>query len=116
ADDYQLARHLLVKPMARLLGGKVSDPARRFYDRLEKWAAGEFTTSQAKGRETSSKSAVYGWLAELHDAGMVEMVEAGRGRTPARWKLTGSSPDDGELVGLPAVEEVCPESTWKNGH
>src|SRR5262249_50880134 len=104
------------KPMARLLGDKVSDPARRFYDRLAKWATGEFTTSEAKGRETSSKSAVYGWLAELHDAGLLEMVEAPPGRTPARWKLTGNELNDGGPVGLPRVEDVFPELTWKRGH
>jgi hypothetical protein len=116
ADDYQLARHLLSKPFSRLLGDKVSDPARRFFDRLVMWARGEFTTSEAKGRETSSKSAVYGWLAELHDAGMLELVLAGRGRTPARWKLIGNSPDDGGPTGLPAVEEVCPESACTSGN
>jgi hypothetical protein len=115
-DDYQLARRLLVKPMTRLLGDKVSDPARRFYDRLAKWATGEFTSNEAKSRETSSKSAVYGWLTELHDAGLVEMVEASRGRTPARWKLSDSAPDEGVRVGLPAVEDVSPGSTWKHGH
>jgi hypothetical protein len=116
ADDYQLARHLLAKPLARLLGGKLSDPARRFYDRLAKWAGGEFTTIEAKGRETSSKSSVYGWLAELHEAGILDKVEAPRGRTPARWKLTGITQDDGGAARLPAVEEVCPESTWKREH
>jgi hypothetical protein len=114
-DDYQLARHLLAAPMSRLLGGRVSAPARRFYDRLVKWATGEFTTSEAKNRETSSKSAVYGWVAELHDAGLVEMVEAPRGRTPARWKPTGMAPDDGGRGGLPTVEDVFPESAWKHG-
>jgi hypothetical protein len=116
ADDYQLARHLLVKSMTRLLGGRVSDPARRFYDRLAKWATEEFTSNQAKSRETSSKSAVYGWLTELHEAGLVEMVEASRGRTPARWKLTGSAPDEGVRAALPSVEAVFPESTWQHGH
>jgi hypothetical protein len=117
ADDYQLARRLLSKPLSRLLGGKVSDPARRFYDRLANWAhGGEFTTTEARRRETNSQTAVYGWLDQLHDAGIVEMVEAPRGRSPARWKLTGNGPDDGGPPGLPTVEDVCPESAWKSGN
>jgi hypothetical protein len=117
ADDYQLARHLLAKPMSRLLGGKVSDPARRFRDRLAQWAAGDFTTSEAKRHDVSSKSAVYGWLSELHDAGMLEMVDPGRGRTPTKWKLAGTAAtDEREPLALPTVEQVFPELAYKRGH
>jgi hypothetical protein len=115
AEDYQLARHLLAKPMARLLGGGVSDPARRFYRGLEKWATGEFITDQAKQHESNCKSSVYGWLHELHEAGVVELVEASRGSRPARWKLTGSPPDDPACVTLPTVEAVFPELTQNPG-
>jgi hypothetical protein len=115
-DDYHLARRLLAKPLARLLRNRVSDPARRFADRLAGWVTREFTSSEAKGRETNCKSAVYGWLGELHEAGILEMVEPSRGPTPARWKLTGSVPADEGGSGFPTLEEVFPEVDWTHGH
>ena len=71
AEDYQIARHLLLKPMARLLGNGLSEPARRFFDRLQAWASGTFTSAEAKKRERNSKSSVHGWLNELHEAGLL---------------------------------------------
>lgn len=113
-EDYQIARHLLSKPMARLLGSGVSDPARRFLQRLTAWAKGEFTATAAKLRETSSKSAVHGWLSELHESGLVEQVQAGRGRTPACWRLTDTAHDADTGI-LPTLQDVFPESTWTHG-
>jgi hypothetical protein len=113
-EDYQLARHLLLKPMARLLGGGLADPTRRFHERLSAWAKGEFTTTEAKRREQSSKSAVSGWLAELHDVGFVELVEASRGRTPATWRLADPA-HDANVGNLPAIKEVFPDLTWTHG-
>jgi hypothetical protein len=108
--DYQLARHLLLKPMMRLLGVGVSDQVRRFLKRLSDWAQGEtFTTTKARQKEGASPAAVRGWLGELAEAGMVEMITAGRGRTPATWRLTGDRPDAGDAV-LPTVEELCPDT------
>src|SRR5262249_56267771 len=115
AEDYHLARYLLLKPMSRLLGGQLSDPARRFFDRLQKWATGAFTSTEAKQRDSNSKSSVHNWLAELHDAGLVNLVESGRGRTPATWKPSGTSPDDAGSTCLPAVEELFPGSGWQHG-
>jgi hypothetical protein len=114
-EDYQLAEYLLRKPMTRLLGGGVSDPAHRFHERLKHWATGNFTSTEARRREKGCKSSVSGWLAELHDAGAVELVEAGRGRSPSIWKLT----DGGNQVDagcLPAVGTVFPESARTHGH
>jgi hypothetical protein len=116
ADDYQLARHLLHEPMARLLGGKLSEPALRFYNRLSTWAMDSFTTSDAKQHETNSKSAVYSWIMELYDAGYLAMVEASRGRNPATWKRTGVTPDNNLDVALPTMEQVFSQPTWKHGH
>ncbi len=115
AEDYLLAWHLLLKPMTRLLGGGLSDPARRFFDRLAAWATGEFTSAEAKKHETSSKSAVYGWLAELHDAGLVDLVEQSRGRAPATWRLSGKTPDDSAGGSLPALGDLFPDSDWTHG-
>jgi hypothetical protein len=117
-DDYQLARHLLARPMERLLGGRLSDPARRFLDRLREWFAPEepFTKREVVKHETGSRSSVYGWLAELADAGAVELVEEQRGRLPAKWKLGQGSGDADEGGTLPTVEQVFPEGAWTLGH
>jgi hypothetical protein len=114
ADDYQLARYLLLKPMARLLGSGLSDPAGRFYDRLSAWAANDFTASEAKRREAGSKSSVHAWLHELSEAGIVDAVAEARGRSPATWRLTGKTPDDTTSLILPPLEKVFPESSWKH--
>ncbi len=109
ADDYQLARHLLGLPMARQLGGRISEPAMRFLERLREWFGAEeiFTTPVAKRKESRSKSSVYGWLAELHDAGMVDKVEAQRGNRAAQWRLSSNAPDPNAAAVLPPVENVC---------
>jgi hypothetical protein len=60
-----------------------------------------------KEKESQSKSSVYGWLAELHDAGMVEKVEGQRGNKAAQWRLSGNAPDPDAAAVLPPVESVC---------
>ncbi len=108
ADDYKLARHLLARPMERLLGGRLSDPAHRFYGRLREWVQPDetFTTRDTIKREKGSKSSVYGWPSELHDAGLVDQVEAQRGRSPATWKLLAESAGGERMVSLPTVEHL----------
>jgi hypothetical protein len=110
ADDYQIARHLLLKPLGRLLGGRLSDQVRRFYERLREWFPAEetFTTREAARQETASRASVYGWIGELWDAGRLEQVEEGRGRKPAKWRLTAEGLEPEEAVLLPAVEKVFP--------
>jgi hypothetical protein len=109
ADDYKLARHLLGLPMARQLGGHISDPATRFLERLREWFGPEetFTTRDAKGKESRSSSSVYGWLGELHEGGMVDRVEAQRGNRAAQWRLSADAPDADAAAVLPPVENVC---------
>jgi hypothetical protein len=121
--DYHLARYLLLKPLARLLRDGLSDPARRFYALLAKrWPythAGDgspFKTTDAKALATSSKSAVYGWLADLHDAGVVELVEEGRGRKPATWRLTATPPAEGAGLALPTAEALFGGGAVTQGH
>jgi hypothetical protein len=117
ADDYQLAYELLAKPMCRVLGGGVSDPTQRFYDRLRErvGTADVFSTSEAKRDEPNSRSSVYGWLSELHDAGFVEMVSESKGKKPATWKLTDKAATADELSPLPAPATVFPEIDWTLG-
>jgi hypothetical protein len=105
--DYHLARYLLAKPLARLLRDGISDPARRFYELLAaEWPTEAFKSTDAKKLATSSRSAVYGWLADLHDVGAVELVEEGRGRKPATWRLTATPPAEGAGLALPTAEAL----------
>jgi hypothetical protein len=104
ADDYRLTRRLLAGPVARLLGSGISPAANRFLGRLEGWAVGNFTTTEARRQERHSRGAVHGWLAELNAAGAVELVERGRGAAPHVWRLTGV--DAEEVSVLPAEELV----------
>ena len=108
-DDYKLVQHLLGLPMARQLGGRISEPGRRFFERLKNWYGAEeiFTKPDAKQKESGSKSSVYGWLAELHDAGMVVQEEAQRGNRAAKWRLSSNAPDPDAAAVLPPVENVC---------
>src|SRR5262249_41227261 len=105
-EDYQLARWLLARPMLRLLGGCLAEPAERVRDRLRVWALSDFTVALLKRKEKSSERAIRGWLAELHDAGVVEVVEEQRGRHPATWKLVNPPPDEATQAGLPETAKV----------
>jgi hypothetical protein len=115
ATDYQIARRLIAKPFALSLGGGVSDSARRFFQSLKKWANREFTSAEAKRKGSAGKSSVYGWLSELHEAGAIKLVEARRGRTPARWKLTGSEPEPTAAI-IPPIEDIFPELDTARNH
>jgi hypothetical protein len=109
ATDYQIARRLILKPFGMSLGGGVSDAAHRYFDWLKKrWAKEEFESSQAINLELGKKSATYGWLAELHNAGALERLEKNRGNRSARWRLTGNDPLPGAGI-IPEVEDVVPE-------
>jgi hypothetical protein len=108
ATDYQIARRLISKSFAVSLGGGVSESAIRFFHKLQAKVTGVFTGREAKKMGGVGKSAVYGWLSELHESGAVELVEPARGRTPAKWELTGNEPDPGAAV-LPTVDSVFPE-------
>jgi DNA-binding transcriptional ArsR family regulator len=116
AADYQLARRLLAKPMLRILGGGLSEPARRFYDRLKTWATAPFTSSDARKKETHSQSSVKSWLSELREAGLVEVIEEKRGRSPATWKVTDVTPEERARTVLPEVGTVCPEGSCPHDH
>jgi hypothetical protein len=108
ADDYECARWALAVPMARQLSDRVADPAKRFLERLKRWFGPKeiFTAADAKRKESRSKSAVYGWLAELHDAGILEQVEDQRGNRAAQWRLSPNAPDLDAVAVLPTVKEL----------
>ena len=109
-DDYQLACHLARGPLARLLGGRISDAALRYYDRLATWAADldSFTTTQAAKHDPVSDRAIRGWLHELVGVGAIEQVTEGKGSRPATWRLLDINRSELEAgdCGLPSVEEI----------
>ncbi len=112
-EDYQLAHRLLDKPMARLLGRRVSDAALRFHDRLaQRFSGVQFTTHEVAQGESVSDRSVRGWLSELYGAGYVELVESGRGPKPNIWRLAAVPPPEGAAA-LPSVEQVFPELRFR---
>ena len=109
AADYELARKLLRRPMARLLGGGLSAPASRFFESLKGWTKSfehaDFTPTDAARKFKFSPTAVRGWLWELSDQGLAKIVQDHKGSSPAIWQLTGADPET--KVVLPSVEKVC---------
>jgi hypothetical protein len=116
AEDYQLARHLLNTPMLRLLGGSMTDAARRCGERMQKWASDIFTTTDVIRREKYSGHAVRNWLWEMHDAGVLELAEPSRGKLPAQWRWGRVSLEDIDraCAVLPTVELVFPEMSFRH--
>lgn len=118
ADDYQLARYLLAGPMSRLLGGRLSDPARRFAERLAgRFAVEErFTSADAAKGESATRRAVTGWLTELCESGVVEQIEPHKGSKPAVWKRMAATLDDvgHDCPELPAMDDVFPAGYFRH--
>src|SRR5262249_55053377 len=105
-EDYHHARLLLAGPLSRIVASGLSEAAQRCHERLREWAMGqEFTAKEAISKETVARSAVYGWLTELHLDGLLEQVSTGRGPNPAVWKMTGQAPQQGASW-LPTEERV----------
>jgi hypothetical protein len=89
AADYTNARLLLTGPLNRIVGTGVSEAALRFYERIkEKHRRDEFTATAAIRHETVAKGAVYGWLRELHEAGLVDQTSPAAGKKPAVWQVS----------------------------
>lgn len=108
-DDYEIARHLLAGPLSRLLGGRISDPAQRFRERLSKRFKPEqpFTTTEASKRDAQQRT-VSGWLGELCGADMVSQVAEHRGSKPAVWKINEPTNDPKqECPQLPPAEALA---------
>ena len=109
ADDYQLARHLSRGPLARLLGGRISDAAIRYYDRLKAWCGPDaFSTTDAVKHDRATDRAIRGWLRELTGIAAIEQVSEGKGSRPATWRLLDIDQTELEAgdCGLPSVEEI----------
>jgi len=115
--DYGVAARLLSGPLARTIGESLSDPARRFLDRLLAEVddpidplSVPFTAKDVRRRLKIGRSTVAGFLSELEDKGFLDPSEAaagGRGRPAKAWKPTGRDGEDVDV--LPPVEEIFPE-------
>ena len=115
--DYGIAARLLSGPLARTIGESLSDPARRFLERLLAEVdcpvdplPTPFTAKDVRRRLKTGRSTVAGFLSELEDKGFLDAAEAaagGRGRPPKAWKPTGRDGEDVDV--LPPVEELFPE-------
>jgi DNA primase len=118
--DYGVAARLLSGPLARTIGESLSDPTRRFLDRLLAEVDDPidplgvpFTAKDVRRRLSNvGRSTVAGFLSELEDKGFLDPAEvaaAGRGRPPKAWKPTGKDDQDADV--LPPVEQLFPEGT-----
>jgi len=109
-DDYEVAHYLLTGPLSRSIGGGLSDPAARFFDRLSGYVdvAMEFTSRDIRAKESSSDRSVKNWINELAEAGGIEMTQEHRGSRPAAWKLTGmtASAANQNSSPMPSIEQL----------
>jgi hypothetical protein len=112
AADYGNAQRLLSKAIARSVGEGIGDPARRFYDRLQRLdeLPEVFTAADIRRQIRASRSTVAGWLSELSDIGAIELAEPQDrqprgGRPPKAYRLTDRGVDAGEDW-LPSVDEL----------
>ncbi|TSA07134.1 MAG: hypothetical protein D4R77_05075, partial [Planctomycetaceae bacterium] len=112
--DYAIAARLLASPLARTLGECLSDPARRFLDRLLAEVDDPlnpmqipFNAAEIRGRLKGGRSTVNGFLIELEDKQFLEFVEvapSGRGRPSKAWRPTDRVVDAEDV--LPSMEDV----------
>lgn len=120
--DYGVAARLLSGPLGRTIGESLSDPARRFLERLLAEVDDPldplpcpFTAADVRARVKAGRSTTFGFIGELEDKLLLERVEtapaAGRGRPPKAWKPTYREVEAADL--LPPVEEVFKE--WVSG-
>ena len=108
--DYELAARLLVGPLGRTIGESLSDPAKRFLDKLLAEVdapidplAVPFTAAEVRRRLQAGRSTVSGFLAELEDKGLLEYCElapTGRGRPPKAWRPCDRPVDGSDVLPL----------------
>lgn len=111
-DDYAIARRLLAGPFARTLAGGVSAAAERLLERIATYALpDEFVVADVADQERviGDRNTIRAHLRALVAAGRLELVEAARGRTQARYRLADRR-DDAEAAGLPTVHDVMDSS------
>jgi hypothetical protein len=115
--DYGVAARLVSGPLARTIGESLSDPGRRFLERVLAEVDDPidplptpFTAKDLRRRLSNvGRSTIGGFLSELEDKGFLDPTEAapvGRGRPPKAWKPTGRDGEDLDV--LPPVEKLFP--------
>jgi hypothetical protein len=103
--DYVEATRLAAGPLGTATSG-FSKGAERFLTHLKsEFALREFTTNEAQAIGAGSRSPVYGWLIELHNAGAIEQTQPHKSRVPAKWRLADHD-QDATLTGLPSADDV----------
>jgi len=106
-EDYEIARKLLHKPIARSLGGALSDAAINFYDRFQQLEDGEYTSQQIAKLLRIHERTVRNHLRALEDVEAVSQTEASRGKKAAKWRVIRNvNIDEGTGNPLPAIEQV----------
>jgi hypothetical protein len=110
--DYELTTRLLAGPLGRSLGETLSDPARRFHDRLcseiddpDQPLAEPFTAADIRRRLNAGRSTVAGFLSELADKGLLEQAEpagGGRGRPARSWRVLSRELDVVHILPTPS--------------
>lgn len=104
--DYAIAERLARAPFGAAATG-VSDGARAYLAALRSaFKDSEFTTTDAQKVGQGSRRTKYNRLTDLNAIGSVEQTEVGKGRVPAKWRLTEVSPEDPAGV-LPSVQGVA---------
>ncbi len=106
--DYVVARRLLDDPLGRSLGGALPRAVAALARRLtEHFGSEAFATVEAVRSDPiiSSRGKMGEHLRALADAGVVELVERGRGNRPSVWKIIDEVPLGGAMW-LPTVDDL----------
>jgi hypothetical protein len=117
AGDYAVARELMLPALNRVVGQRLSEPARRYFEKLcVRYQPGTaFDTHQAADGQGVSERAVRGYLGELVAAGQCEQVERRRSQKPATWQISvdAKSADGPADALLPPLELVFPQVSFR---
>ena len=107
-DDYRIARRLLAGPMSRAIGGALTNAAAKLGERLRQaYGTDIFNTTQAlqDDKIIKSRGKMSEYLTTLLTAGVVELVELGRGNKPSKWQVVGDPPT-AEATWLPEADAL----------
>jgi hypothetical protein len=106
ADDYALARRLILGPLHAVIG--MGDDRAKAGAFLKKLPAGEFDSNRAaQSMEANSRKVAHQRLKKLAEVGAVECIDPGSGNRPARWRKTGKELDEALLPGVETIRAAC---------
>lgn len=112
-DDYATARNLFGDAVERSLGFTLSPGAKHFRERLfRRLGHNQWRSAEAVVGDPFGKSAVYGWIAELHDHDDIEKVEDGDwtqgGRQSSTWRFSDDIAERFSVDGDPDPPPMLP--------